>query len=248
MREIFRKYARFLVISCTIIVVQSSSVQTDFWRKPSSDTLAYWKLESDYNDTMWNYNSNWQYNVWFTTLSSWKKVARLNSSTWWISVPWNIANQLNWDFTIAFRLYLTWTKSSYTLTLWFWKDTNPYYWPNVRMRTSSTNLQFRLAEVSWWYVDSPTSYTAIQNKRIHICRIRKSNVNKIYINANLDSSFTSSLWTTNWDTWRILSRNTAWQSLNSWSMWSEMIVEKVWRDESKLVSYFNKNKSLYWIS
>jgi hypothetical protein len=238
----------------TIIVVQTNSITTDFEWKPSTSTLARRTLNWTLNDSSWNWrNATWSSNMTYQTLSSWIKVAKTTTNNWWITVNWNIANLLSWDFTISMRTYTTWQWLSNTaLMFWVWYDYSPYVWPNIRRWYNwDWKVNFRLR---WWtssqvvMMSSSTWTSSLQNKRIHICRTRISWNNVAYIDAVQECSMTSTLYTSSWNSWYILSRYTADQSLATWSMSSNVIVENRWRTATEVQSYRNKTKRFYWIS
>ena len=236
----------------TIIVVQNKNITTDFERKPSSSTLVRWTLDWTLNDASWNNrNATWSSNISYETLASWIKVAKTTTNNWWITVNWNIANLLNWDFTISMRTYTTWQWLSNTaLMLWVWYDTSPFIWPNIRRWYDwDWKVNFRLR---WWnspiIMSSSTRTSSLQNKRIHICRTRISWNNIAYIDAVQECSMSSTLYTSSWNSWYILSRYTAQQSLASWSKSSNVIIENRWRTSSEVSSYRNKTKRFYWIA
>ena len=228
-----------------LIDVQTNSITAEFWRKPWTDTIAYWKLDWDLNDYSWNNrHATWSSNITYQTLTSWIKVAKTTSnSNDWISVPWNIANLLSWDFTVSF-----WINPAWAWTMWLMfairRDVSPYTWVLIWYWFSDNYIRFNLNDNE--YIRTSVTRSQIQWKRTHICLTRKNWVVKCYINANQEWSMNSSSFTTNWDSWYIVSRINA-QNMYSWTMWSEFIVEKKWRTDEEIIKYVNNTKNKYWL-
>lgn len=217
-------------------------------REPWEHTLAYYKLEWDTDDYMWNYASGWNSNIDYETLASWQQVVKMTSSNAWIMIPWWIANAIwSGDFTISLWVYVTWNQWWSGLIFWSWYDTSPYPWPNIWWRYDSDVIRFRLNDSTYMSAQSAPS-TFENNRRVHICWTRINWVNYWYINWELECQMESSIWISNWNAGYMISRYGSTQSLATWSMWSKVICENIWWPASKVRAYYDWNKQLYWIS
>lgn len=208
----------------------------------SSYTLAYYKLETDFNDYSWNsFNSTWQTNVTITTLNG-VKCAYLNQ--WRIALP--AFTNFSWiDFT-----YLLWTNISTSqskphsfISTWAsWTDKLL----NVRTNDNTTWLNY------WWYWDDlSVSYTITRNVW-HLLAVTYNKTskywviywdgaavwNKTFSNPNVTAN-TIYLWVN-----AEVPNNT--QYMFQWYMSNALIENKVWGAE-EILAYYNATKSKYWL-
>ncbi len=232
MREIFRKYARFLVISCTIIVVQSNSITTDFWRKPSSDTLAYFPFEQDWLDVLWNYTLS---NTWTQQTIGRKFTSNSNLN----AVP-------TWLKTIIARLklnsYNTWTNWQSIILRWVSRNSNILIQTNSSSPTNYKNPSFYMyynnSEYFWWEKVLSTWLRTL----VWITRDWTSL--KWYVN---NTEYIIYSW---WYPWNATScfLTQLWWNKTIDIDFSRVIFEKKSRTFGEFTEYFNKTKSEYWIS
>jgi hypothetical protein len=221
----------------------------EYWWKPWANTLAYRPLESNANDIVWGYN--WTSISWisYDTLSSWKKVAKITSSTSNISISWSIAWIIwSWDYTISYWIYMTWTVlSEIWLMFWVWTDSSPWEWPQIYLDTEWrwSAWALRFSTQYWNWVSS--SSKNLLNKWHYITFTRESWACKWYIDWVLEWSFTSSTAFSSWNTWFLFARWTSHQCLASNSMGSEFILENKARTAQEISDYYNLTKSNYWL-
>lgn len=221
MREIFRKYARFLVISCTIIVVQTNSITTDFWRKPWVNTVAYFPFENDQNDKYWTALIQWTW----TKQTLWYRF----NSTWKFSIT-NVSSSYFVCYRVNFGAKKSWTDQS--ITLWScwellynyqhqqtWFNQRFSYMPSNNNWNASTNqfspTQWTRYFIAFWY-----DWTKVQ----------------VYVNAVKVREITSSIYNNN--------RRDIGSNIDQTI--SKLIYETQMRQESDIVKFFNKTKSIYW--
>ena len=246
MREIFRKYARFLVISCTIIVVQTNSIETDFDRQPTSNTVAYFKLRWDWLDYSWNWNnlsSSWTPS--YTTVWN-AKYQTLHNSTW--NSNYLYKTNASWlpqtrqVRTLSVRFYMSWTNSSNDQNIvMFWNDsTNQMF--NIYCTINTRNLC-----VSQYWSTSWTIMTLDLNTRYNIVSVYDWTSFQVYVNSVLKKTRTYSI-NTQWSKIYIMQSP---RELSRWyTIWNiaNIIIEKVWRNQATITSYFNKVKRQFWFS
>ena len=243
MREIFRKYARFLVISCTIIVVQTNSITTDFFkRQPSSITVAYYKLNWNLNDSSWNNRNatqswwtitypnskyarfsswyakfnNWFPNTWWTTDNiTISLFARNISPSWWEANIFCVWQDWTWDWRWQILRYENWYLSMAVSkwSSWASQQTNSY---NVSI--------WERHHLVWTY--SPAN----RQMKFYIDWVLKQTVS---IQATMRISSVSAIW----KTWNYS------HSLN-WDV-CEIINEKALRSDEYVAKYYNKYKNIF---
>lgn len=203
---------------------------------PWSNTIAYYPFESNINDASWNNRNLSMYTGSFSyeTLSSWKKVCRLNTSALAKidSIPFN--------------------RTAYTVSAWCsWDATSTSYqkmildlvwWSNYRPRFFTMN-----SYVSWMVsYDAWPAFTA--NKWYHIVVTYNNNVSTLYIDNSQIYQVTYSNSST---TWKMLINGSDANNYNvnyrTAGTISELILEnKVWSDAERL-AYYNNTKSNYWL-
>lgn len=160
------------------------------WWAPSSSTIAYYKFDSNLNDSSGNWHnlSLYTWSVTYWTTSGWWKYAHFNQNTW--------AN------------YLTYSGFNYdgqnTISLWF----NPQgtfsssQYAIAEMRETSTYAFYRL----WWTLKcaygiaagGDLAYSVSTNNRYNIIYTRNWTSAKWYVNWVLIGSWTPGYsWRTN---------------------------------------------------
>ena len=243
----------------TIIVVQTKNITTDFYRKPWTDTLAYWKLDWNLNDSSWN--SRNLTNAWQLTFATvdWIQCASCNWDVYWNWYAYCQSLPTPTIITVNMRAKAT-NNRSWTYARWLFHTHFNYSWWNdwVRREMYSWNgipwvnvwnwTNFNYANYDW----VPYSELTSRNLRTTV-RNNSTHQIKIYRNSVLYKTQTFSSYIPSW------SRNsyfTVWiwykssDNINRRRLWriSETIVEQKERTQEELTKYFNKLKSKYWIS
>lgn len=245
MREIFRKYARFLVISCTIIVVQTNSIETSFDWKPWSDILVYRKLEWDSNDYSWN-NRNWTAN-WITYESNWQiQVAKF--SNWSYVQRQDSAFDIYWTqpFTLSWRFKPT-SFTSYFNSFWIcesWSESTQ----DKAIEFKSWWISSLYVYNSWVFRASTPNWTIALNTRYNITWTFDWSQIKIYVNWNLMWT-TNVSWTYNFSTPVLKLSRYVYRDCDSF-LWyvSRFFLSNKTRNQTEITNYVNKVKKKYWIS
>ena len=245
MREIFQKYASSHLKACKIIVVQTNSITPSFDRQPSSNTVAYFKLRWDWLDYSWNWNnlsSSWTPS--YTTVWN-AKYQTLHNSTWNSNYLYKTnaswlpqARQVR---TLSVRFYMSWTNSSNDQNIvMFWNDsTNQMF--NIYCTINTRNLC-----VSQYWGTSWTIMTLDLNTRYNIISVYDWTSYQVYVNSVLKKTRTYSI-NTQWSKIYIMQSP---RELSRWyTIWNiaNIIIEKVWRNQATITSYFNKVKSQFWL-
>ena len=216
----------------TIIVVQTNSIQTDFWRKPWVNTLAYWNFDdrsaSQITDATWN----WRNLTW--TIPTYSQLS-------WTDYFWNFS----WSGVAQIS---RWVSDNFTLVLYMQIRQNRQQY--FLMEQSSSN-QFSLIywykswqiEIyrEWWRFTITSS--APLNTRIMIWITKSWSTVKAYYNWQFQTQ-----WSTNFS-WA--SKFFMWWS-NQWDnmIWylNNVILEQWIRSDSDFASYRNKTKWKYWLT
>lgn len=187
--------------------------------KPTSSTVAYYKLKSDTNDTMGTYNLT---NSWITFGGLWGVVcANFNGSSSYAS--WNFYSFGTNELTASAWGYPT------SNSQWVW-----YCLGNSTLVLSSNN----------WFVDQTSAPTPVNQWTNIVFTISWGKL-KIYSNwvLYLDTNFSNNV---NW-TLRLWRNQNANAPLN-WGL-SEIIFEKVAWTVDEIKEYYNQTKWKYlWIS
>ncbi len=150
MREIFRKYARFLVISCTIIVVQSSSITPDF-RKSSyriDTTTLFWTFDI-WNS--WNFwlcvSEDWQY------LYVWNNASPTTVKQYRMSTPFDIRTAVSTWKTVAWASWQHWVYVSPN-----WLKLYAIWHDNSSIREYTMTTPHDLSTATWTNVNLPVNW------------------------------------------------------------------------------------------
>lgn len=208
------------------------------WKwKPWSNTIAYYKLETDTKDYSWNNRD--LTNSWVTFVSS----------IWWATIP-------VWYFNWSSRAYINWAtqlNTWYTISLWqkwntgafiFDLRNNNEYWQWVMMIHESWYFKLRQQKAS----NAEEEYSRTDdNNRNHWVLTWTGSVWTIYFNwtqvkqATINNSINTS--NSNLSLWSRYSGNT-----NNWTWYiSNFIVESSVWSAQEVLNYYNKSKSKYWI-
>ena len=230
-----------------IIVVQTNSIKTDFWRKPNENTIVYYEFNWNLNDSSWN-NRNLSMTLWsfsYSSLASWWKYVQTNTSAYssTITIPFSRVATISFflSYTPNTHWYNWWTiLELINLSYSSWNLVRPVYY---RTWSSSTALRL-LNNDSIWYNPS------VAESRHYYCFTLDENHTKLYVDwqlvaewwAIVDSNLTSMVLRINSVEWNNR-QNYAWNC----KLW-ELIIESKTRISQEQQSYFNKMKNLYWIS
>lgn len=99
---------------CTIIVVHTKSITPSFDRQPSSNTVAYFKIDSNdtnsivYDKKNWN-NATRYWTASYETLTSWQRVLDFNWSNNWIYCSSAVITSQ--PLTVNLRFFSKWSQS-----------------------------------------------------------------------------------------------------------------------------------------
>lgn len=226
----------------TIIDMQSMNITTDFMWTPWIDTMLYIPMNTDFSDHSQNLvsisNTNVQLN---TSILSWK----------WV-----------WYFYSNSHLNFTLDTMKHDFTISFFMKSTETLWYNVT-RVFYSMWWTTLAVWRWWtssklnFSDQKTNEVTANNmtvfdKQRHFVTVVYTYSNQmlyLYSDAILRASWTSVPYTntaTQQAIWYFVYSPTS----DYYFRWyaSELIVEKKWRTQEELTKYFNKMKSIYWIS
>lgn len=211
------------------------------WWKPSANTVAYYKLETDANDYSWNW-----YNLVTTHTSpsfetyQWVNCAKFNGSNMELhnnslnpSAYWN-------SFTVSAWAYLWWWSAT-TVICNTYKSWSTYYnwalnkWSYSSYLTLWNGLDFwTLWPSSWWWYH--LLFTC--NNRSTITYVNWVQSNTWTLSLNLTNNWVFWIWTTE-------DGGSMYYYLNWWL--SNIIVENKARTADEISTYYNKSKSNYWL-
>ena len=240
----------------TIIVVQSDSVETNFYpRHISSTTLWLRRLEWDCKDSSSNHYDWTPTDVTYTTLSSWLKVATFNWSSSFVLTPWvwNLNHDRSCIFFVRMHNFSAhpWCISKWSdtandslLQLWFIKSswtnwTSPaiwFYWDDYTLASStSTNIRVMLA------------YTFnYSTKARQVFKYTSS----WSVNWSNTATWTYTLWTWWLYFWRRAYPNTETSNPTQYQNCdlSSIIFEKRIVTATEIANFWNNMKAKFWIS
>ena len=242
-----------------MISSQSGSVTTDFWWKPSANTLFYIKNDWEISDhSQYAHVMNWYWTEQYTTLSNGRKVAKFNWSNLIHSDPYNEWNSYT-TFTLHWWLRKTSTVSSDTSPFWWmWRSqsssstTDRWWakWQTEPLATSNWYIIYWWWTTEWirnlnvWYIPSTSSFDLMT------FTFNWKTV-KVYKNATLIWSWTWSInikwWSTTWTTlfaWWWWSYNWIWNAFQPCEMW-EIVLEKITETDAEVLNFYNKTKNHY---
>lgn len=202
----------------------------------SANTLARYKLETDWNDYSWNRRNLTNSWVSFTSLNG-VNCAYFNSN-WYL---YRSQSLFTWNPTFTFNVWLrrssTTTYAQNIVAIWASESTNSF----IMWMYDNTNILYTW----WWTNDRNTWYTPPLNTWVNLWVSYQNNVIKVYINwAEIYSStltpFTISssstyLWTwTKWSSWTKL----------YWYLSQAIFENRAW-SSSDFLKYYNHTKSDY---
>lgn len=182
MREIFRKYARFLVISCTIIDMQSKNITTDFYRWKFQKVEFIQNTSTSRIDT-WLKSWIWyKIDLKFYTVSS--NVAD-QTVVWWITNTSQEAIYRWINYWSSYRSIYRWYNSQWfdaNNTMYVW---NTYTWTSI-IRNWTQQIILNWNTVQTWTLS--LSWTWTNNMSIFSRRWSNFALIKLYYMKIYDSS------------------------------------------------------------
>lgn len=235
------KFYKSNLIQYIIIVVQTSSVQTDFWRKPDSNTFVYYSFDDQWINWYITDNSwNWRNATWWTqpsyVLVSWRNYAWDFYSTTWNIPSWNISWITTTKFTEVLRVkpvadweqYITYIAWTYQQAIIYWfmsKQIEFYSYANWNYRTT---IKSWVSLNQWYCVWFTRNWTSI----------------KVYCNWEYVWSITAPTSST------ISNIRVWWESSSSrfhWLIWAMILENNVEWSSSDFMNYYTKTKTSYWL-
>ena len=240
----------FAVDSNNVVIwTQQTTITTSFWWHPSANTVAYFPFDTNFNDSLWNYNLTTK--AWSPTITTlnWLKCLYLN----WSSSVWNDSfhsNALWMNFTVCAFVRIAQTEiprftnvywnSWYSYRKWFY--ISAYIWQAHWLQWQYWNNQ------SSWDILKDTSPLS-QNTWTFVCITCANWLMRYYKNAvqtisqqiafQQNNNWVMRVWSSNYNQW-------SWEQY-FWNWYvSRLICEKKTWSESDIVKYFNKLKSQYW--
>ena len=220
----------------------------DDWWKPSANTIAYYKFETDVNDYSWN-NRNLT-NSW-VTFSDWYWIFSTsnNSSSQWPYASYS--SWLTWYKTISCWFYKTYDVN-WMLAVWnsSWNISGWYF----QLRTQNPN-GFSVSWSWWWSFNTDvtnSSYT-VQKNKWHLVTFTQNVANNSWA-----SSWTLKIyldWVYYWTNAHYFNRPIyriwSWKDSSyyynfPWKLSNLIIESKEW-SASEISDYYNKTKSKYWL-
>lgn len=201
--------------------------------KPWANTVAYYELNGDANDSSGN-GYNWTpSNITYTTLTSWIKVATFNGSNSKIQIANPLINSL----------------SNFTINVWISRNNTTFLWNVVNNQTSDydwafiDNYNWNLRVAVWWW--SATNYSLNANTRVNVILTYASGSIKEYINGSYYWGETHTY--SNWTNMTIWCRGNSNDRRWNWYI-SKVILENKARTADEISAYYNQTKAKYWIS
>lgn len=226
---------------------------------PTSNTIAYYPLEKDWNDYSWNWhNLTWLATPTYTTSWGTKKVVSLNGSNLWD------INNLSWTYTDY--TFSVWCKPTSTGTWqeifdnlnwiswsWAWQVYMSFNGSSLE-QANNRNFWYQYKQ-NWWTWSYYNVYWISSldiNIWYNLVITSTSNWIKMYINWTQVASNSIS-WIISLTAWK----NSIWGRSNNTSSWgntnffnwylSEFILENKTWTATQISDYYNSTKSKYWL-
>ena len=221
-----------------IIDSQTLSITTDFWWHVTPNTLAYYKLETDWNDYSWNWNDM---TATWISFANWVAVLNWNQRA---TIP-----NITWFKTICFRFKKTNDYNGMPISQW---NTNWY----IQLRTNGFSAWW-----SWWWNFNKdfTAWWSTPSNVWRLCVVTQTTASDQSGSWSM-KFYLSDFWWVSWirqydqDASHYLNRSItkfwwSWNTSAPYALIAEMskfIVEKSEWSFDDIVSYYNKTKSKYW--
>ena len=237
----------------TVISSQTASVTTDFWWKPSANTLAYYPLTSSSTiyDQSWNgrtLTNNWtQFWIYWWINCAYFQSANTKKLYWTLPLTWNQNFTINVYIKRSGNSAISWNNWSQIFVLW---NTGSSWWCfGTAIRNWNSEVTNKNAYVNYTrWTDKDSSYTNTLNVWRMITVINNGWNIKMYENWVLinDNSISFNINSTNFTIWSFPSAiGGAWDYQSFYWYMSEFIVENKVRTLSEIQAYYNKTKSKY---
>lgn len=215
------------------------------YRVPGVNTVAYYPLNWDVNDYLWNYNWTWSWTSAYKTLSSWIQVAYFPET--------NALSYITSSCTVLPSTVSFWMQKELfypTVTEWVQligqANSETWSW-QLRWDCHANSNRFVL-EWGWGYIWSALPNFWNTDWHNVVITIQPWDV-KVYYDTNLYGTSSSTLYA-NWNLF-IGGNNFGANGTNKREMngcMSEVILEDKVRTAQEIANYYNSTKSLYWIS
>lgn len=233
-----------------IIDSETSSITTDFWWHVTPNTLAYFKIDENdtnsivYDKTSNSYNATWYWTANYETLSTWKRVLNF---TWSNGIYcWNKVFTTQ-PLTVSVWFYSKWNQSTDNTIVSNQRDVWSQ-WIVLAFGGASTLFTFFGNGSSRQTITNKVSIS--HNQWIHYLFTIEWWTIKKYMNWNLVQTVNGS-WTPQFWNATVLSM---WFLRTQWSQGnfrfsniklSDVILENVAWDSSKVADYYNKTKKYF---
>lgn len=220
------------------------------WKwEPWTNTIAYYKLDGNANDYLWNYNWTWSWTSAYKTLSSWIQVAYMPESNA-LSYIYSSCQVL--PKTVSFRFQKenwnwdgSWAKDWLQL-IWQCNSESWNWQLRFNAHNSSQYNHFKLRNSSWenniwWLVPN------FWNTNWHNIVLTLTNWdNKLYYDGSLFWTlwWNCTVWWNLYMWWNPFGENGTYKRQLAWCM-SEVILEDKTRTAQEIADYYNKTKSKY---
>lgn len=223
--------------------MQTNSITTDFWRKPDSNTIAYYTLNWTLNDSSWNDRHLnlmfWTASYW--TLNNWKQYWSFNATwtrSWWRWWQTNSKINVSWNITVSYWWRFNWNVSRIRDII---TNRDNDWFKRMDNITTGWNILFH------WNQRYTSSNTITDNERHNIVCVVENWTLKIYIDTVLDSSKSYTYWSNSaylslWYSWQ------SWSNIDERLKWdvADIIIQSNSRNLETITAYFNKTKSKFW--
>ena len=222
--------------------MQGSTITTDFWRSPDSNTFVYYSFDD-------------QWINWYITDESWNW---LNATWWtqptyvqvlWTNYAWNFYDPASWNAPQSNITWLSSTKFTHIVrvkVLAEWQQYISYIWWNYQQALIYwyNNRQIELYSYQWNTYRTTIKSSTNLNQRYCVWFTRNWTTMKTYLNWEY-------VWTITMPAPSItyLNVGSSWWSWRfHWQIWSLLLENNVERTELEFSNYRNKTKKLYWLS
>ena len=238
-------------------LIWTQQVRPSEW-KPWTDTLAYWKLNWNLNDSSSN-NRNLK-NAWQLTFATvdWIQCAACNWEVYWTWYAYCQSLPTPTVITVNIRAKAT-NNRSWTYARWLfhthfnyngwndWVRWEMYSWNGIPWVNVWSWINFNYANYDW------VPYSALTSRNLRtVVRNNSTHQIKIYRNSVLYNTKTFSSYIPSWN-WNSYFTLWVWyiadNSINRRRYWriSETIVEQKERTAQEILDYYNQTKSKYWL-
>ena len=223
-------------------IYQWTNLVRPVW-KPNANTIAYYPLDTNFNDYMWNYNMATKAGSPSITTLNWVKCCYFNGSS-------DIGNDNLHTNTIWANFTLSWwvnIPANKELAL-FTCMTTSLWWRTICYNTEWNITLSRLSSSNTVTIKDDTPIPA--STWTHICTISDNGTFKLYqnwvlahtqtVNPWLNTNWLARIWGNNYNEW-------AWDRWFSTWYASRVIIENKVRTAQEVDLYYRTTKSNYWL-